>query len=150
MTRKIIVLFIMMAAVALILSGCGGGDEGTADGGNGEGSATGSEQEEAGEGEAESVAAGDPEAGEQLFVQSCSACHGTDAKGLPNLGKDLTESEFIHSNSDEELLTFVKVGRPVSDPDNTTGIDMPPKGGNPALTDEQILDIIAYLRTLEE
>ena|GEM_PF-3871922 len=24
---------------------------------------------------------------------------------------------------------------------------MPPKGGNPALTDQQIMDIIAYLRT---
>jgi disulfide bond formation protein DsbB len=34
------------------------------------------------------------------------------------------------------------------DPLNTTGIDMPGKGGNPALTDDNILAIIAYLRTL--
>ena len=52
--------------------------------------------------------------------------------------------------SDQELLDFIKTGRPISHPDNTTGVDMPPKGGNPALTDEQLTDIIAYIRTLHE
>lgn len=95
------------------------------------------------------AAAGDPAKGEELFMQTCSACHGPDAKGLPNLGKDLTNNKFIQGLSDDELLAFVKQGRPSGDPANTTGIDMPPKGGNPALTDEQILDIIAFLRTLQ-
>ncbi|MEZ4666322.1 MAG: cytochrome c [Anaerolineae bacterium] len=85
--------------------------------------------------------------GQQLFTL-CSACHGPDAKGLPKLGKNLVESEFVHSLSDEELLTFVKTGRPLWDALNTTGIDMPPKGGNPALTDDEIRAIIAYVRTL--
>ena len=62
----------------------------------------------------------------------------------------MTSSAFIASNSDDEMLVFVKTGRPVTHEDNTTGVDMPPKGGNPALTDEQILDIIAYIRTLQE
>ncbi len=79
----------------------------------------------------------------------CSACHGPDARGLPNLGKDLVTSEFAKGLTDLELLEFVKKGRPMWDPLNTTGIDMPPKGGNPALTDDQILAIIAYIRTLE-
>lgn len=135
MTRKTLILFMAMSALALLIVGCGGGNEPAA--GDGE------EQET-------EAAAGDPEAGETLFVQNCSACHGQDAKGLPNLGKDLTGSDFVHNNSDQELLAFVKQGRPVSDPENTSGVDMPPKGGNPALTDEQILDIIAYLRTLGE
>ncbi|MDX1688462.1 MAG: cytochrome c [Candidatus Promineifilaceae bacterium] len=147
MTRKIIVLFTAMMALALVLAGCGGGEQTTGNnGGNGGGEAAGEQTE----GESESVAAGDAEAGESLYQQNCSACHGPDAKGLPNLGKDLTTSEFFHDSSNQEMLAFVKQGRPVSDPDNTTGIDMPPKGGNPALTDQQILDIIAYLRTLEE
>jgi disulfide bond formation protein DsbB len=47
------------------------------------------------------------------------------------------------------MLTFIKTGRPSGDPLNTTGVDMPPKGGNPALSDEQILDIVAYIRTLQ-
>ena len=59
-------------------------------------------------------------------------------------------SEFLLTVDDQELLEFVKTGRPVGHPDNTTGVDMPPKGGNPALTDEQLLDIIAYIRTLHE
>ncbi len=85
--------------------------------------------------------------GEQLFL-TCSACHGADALGLPNLGKNLVDSEFTHSLSDQDLLTFVKTGRPSWDALNTSGIDMPPKGGNPAFTDEDILAIIAYIRTL--
>jgi mono/diheme cytochrome c family protein len=85
--------------------------------------------------------------GAALFMQ-CAACHGPDARGIPNLGKNLVESEFLHSLTDEELLAFIKTGRPLWDPLNTTGIDMPPKGGNPAITDEEILAIIAYIRSL--
>lgn len=87
--------------------------------------------------------------GETLFAL-CAACHGPDARGLPNLGKDLVTSEFVAGLTDEALLEFIKVGRPLWDPNNTTGIDMPGKGGNPALTDEEILAIIAYIRTLPD
>lgn len=85
--------------------------------------------------------------GEQLFAQ-CAACHGPDGHGLPNLGKDLVESDFVAGLTDEALLEFIKTGRPIWDPLNTTGLDMPGKGGNPALTDEEILAIVAYIRTL--
>ena len=99
---------------------------------------------------AEADTALDPEAvarGEISFVL-CSACHGMDARGVAGLGKDLVASEFVSGLTDEELLAFIKVGRPVWDPANTTGVDMPPRGGNPALMDEQIMDIIAYIRSL--
>lgn len=92
---------------------------------------------------------GDASRGQALFTQSCTACHGADAKGLPGLGKDMTTSAFIKEQSDQQLLDFVKKGRPISDPANTTKVDMPPKGGNPALTDAQLLDIIAHIRTLQ-
>jgi disulfide bond formation protein DsbB len=85
--------------------------------------------------------------GEQLFMV-CSACHGADARGLPKLGKNLVESTFIAGLTDEKFLEFVKTGRPIWDALNTTGIDMPPKGGNPAFTDDDLLAIIAYIRTL--
>lgn len=134
MTRKY--LFLPILIFILVLSACGGG--------GGEASSSAEAQPTPTE------QLGDPEAGEPLFQQSCSACHGPDAKGLPGLGKDMTTSTFIGSQSDEELLEFVKTGRPVGHPDNTTGVDMPPKGGNPALTDEQLLDIIAYIRSLRE
>jgi disulfide bond formation protein DsbB len=85
--------------------------------------------------------------GQELFA-SCAACHGIDARGIPNLGKDLVDSEFVHSMTDEDLLTFIKTGRPIWDPMNTTGIDMPVRGGNPMLTDDDLLAIIAYVRSL--
>lgn len=93
---------------------------------------------------------GDAEQGKGLYVQFCSACHGQDGLGLKGLGKDLVHSEFMAGLSDEEMLQYVIEGRTVDDPRNTTGIPMPPRGGNPALTDQQIVHIIAYLRTIQD
>ncbi len=90
-----------------------------------------------------------PVAGHQAFVSFCSSCHGPDGGGLPNLGKPLRSSEFVQGKTDAELMTFIKTGRPIWDAENTTGIDMPPKGGNPALTDDQIADIITYIRAIQ-
>ena len=137
--RKMTFWLILMAFLALFLVACGGGDDG--------GAADEPAEESAA---AEDALVGDAAAGEPLFQSTCSACHGTDAKGMPNLGKDMTISEFIAGSSDAELLAFVKVGRSVSDPDNTTNVDMPPKGGNPVLSDQDLADIIAFIRTLEE
>jgi disulfide bond formation protein DsbB len=86
--------------------------------------------------------------GHQVFVASCSACHGPQGQGLEGLGKPLAGSNFVESKTDEELAVFIKSGRPIWDAENTTGLDMPPKGGNPALSDEQIQTIIKYIRTL--
>ena len=130
--RKLTYLFILAIALSLVLISCGGG--------GGEASVPEDSPEPF----------GDAVAGQELFLQSCAACHGTDAKGLPSLGKDMTVSEFIKGQSNEELLAFVKQGRPISDPASTTGVDMPPKGGNPALTDDQLKDIIAFIRTTIE
>lgn len=99
---------------------------------------------------AQPTSSGDAAAGKTAFEGTCVTCHGADAKGLPGLGKDLTNSEFIKDSSDPELIAFVKQGRPASDPANTTGVDMPPKGGNPVLNDTDIANIIAYLRTLAQ
>ena len=93
---------------------------------------------------------GDPVVGKNAFIVYCSACHGPDAKGRPNLGKNLTTSQFFGSKTDAELITFVKTGRLITDLLNTTGVPMPPKGGNPALTDQDIANILAYVRTLRK
>ena len=91
---------------------------------------------------------GDPVAGDQIFSSTCSACHGPSAEGLTGLGPALVNSSFVSSLSDQELVTFLEVGRPADHPDNTTGIAMPPKGGNPSLSDDDLRDVVAYLRTL--
>ncbi|MDX1632298.1 MAG: cytochrome c [Thermoanaerobaculia bacterium] len=87
--------------------------------------------------------------GEKLYVQTCGTCHGKDAEGLPNLGKPLLDNEFIQEKSDAEMVEFLKKGRPATHPENTRGVDMPPKGGNPALTEEDLQAIVAYVRTLQ-
>jgi len=88
--------------------------------------------------------------GAKLYSSTCAACHGKDALGMPNLGKDLTTSEFAKGLSDADLVAFMKKGRDTSDPANTTGVAMPPKGGNPALSDSDLESIVTYLRTLEK
>lgn len=93
---------------------------------------------------------GDPVDGQQLFSATCAACHGPAGEGIPGLGKDMTTSQFIAGQTDAELVDFIKVGRDPSDLLNTTGVGMPSKGGNPALSDEDLLDIVAYIRTLQE
>jgi mono/diheme cytochrome c family protein len=99
---------------------------------------------------AQAAPVGDPVAGQTLFITSCAACHGVAGEGLPGLGKDMTASEFIASKTDAELVEFIKVGRDPSDPLNTTGVVMPPKGGNPSLSDEDLYHIVAYLRTIQK
>ena len=93
---------------------------------------------------------GDPVAGQTLFTGTCSACHGPAGEGISGLGKDLTASPFVTTKVDQELIDFVKVGRDPSDPLNTTGIGMPPKGGNPSLDDADLQNIISYIRTLQK
>jgi len=88
-------------------------------------------------------------AGQKVFLTTCATCHGKDAKGLPKLGKNLHSNEFVQSKSDDELVAFVQHGRPVDDPLNTTHVAMPPKGGNPALTDDDIKHVVAFVRTLQ-
>lgn len=84
--------------------------------------------------------------GQSLFQTTCAACHGSNARGVPNLGKNLIESEFVLNLTDQELLNFIIVGRQPWDEGNTTGIAMPPRGGNPIITDEQLTLLIYYIR----
>lgn len=93
---------------------------------------------------------GNPDNGKVKYETTCVACHGPDAKGVTGLGKNLTASDFLDHLSDAEAALFLSKGRPASDPLNTTKVDMPPKGGNPALNDQDLVDIVAYLRTLRQ
>jgi disulfide bond formation protein DsbB len=123
-------LLILLMVAALTLTACGGG---------GAPAPTATPQ----------GPVGDATAGKQGYDSTCIACHGADAKGMPGLGKDLTVSEYVKAKSDADLVALIKVGRPASDPANTQGVDMPPKGGNPALDDQDILNVVAYLRSLQ-
>jgi len=128
MKSGLLVVLSVLLAASFLLTACGGGASAPA--------------------EKPSGAAGNAAKGADVYAGACIFCHGADAKGLPGLGKDMTTSEFIKGLPDAELIAFIKTGRPASDPANTTGVDMPPKGGNPALTDQDLADVVAYIRTL--
>jgi mono/diheme cytochrome c family protein len=78
--------------------------------------------------------AGDPRKGRGLYEQYCSGCHGLEGRshvpGTPNftLGEGM-------SKPDIDILEFTKKGKVV----------MP--GFEGVLSDEEILDVIAYIRT---
>jgi disulfide bond formation protein DsbB len=136
MKLRIFGLLSVFALIALAVTACGGGAA------NAPASGTG--------GQAAPKVAGDAAKGKTKFDGTCSACHGPDAKGLTGLGKDLTGSTFAKGLSDADLIAFLKKGRPASDPANTTKVDMPPKGGNPALTDQDLADIVTYVRSVQK
>ena len=84
--------------------------------------------------------AGDPQAithGAVLFRQECVFCHGFGARGGVR-GPDLTTGSWSHGGSDAELADTIK--------DGVAGTAMPPNN----LTIDEIWQIVAYLRTLEQ
>ena len=140
MRRNLLVLTLLIVVLSM-LAACGGGGTDADDA---------SAAPTVAPTTAPAATVGDAAKGKELFATTCAACHGPNGEGVTGLGKPFTTSDFVPSQSDEQLLAFIKTGRPTSDPANTTGVDMPPKGGNPALTDAQLVDIIAYIRSLHQ
>ena len=88
--------------------------------------------------------------GKQLFtgVGICFACHGQDAKGMPGVGPDLTDGEWLHSNgSVQEIADLVLSGIPTER--SKSGVIMPPKGGS-TLNEQQIKAVAVYVWSLNE
>lgn len=125
---------LFLAALALVAASCGysdtSGDTTTTAAGGGED-------------------VGGAVSGQELYKGTCAACHGQNAEGIDGLGTDMYNNEFIQSQSNADLIVFIAVGRSTTDPNNTTGVDMPPKGGNSSLTETDLADIVDYLRTLQ-
>ncbi len=125
---RVVSALVLSVAMALIAVGCGSGSAEVTT----------------------TAAAGSPVAhGQQLAGESCSACHGQDFEGVKGLGPALTDNGFIQDQTDGELVEFIKEGRLRDAPDNETGLAMPPYGGNPRLTDDDLADIVLFLRTMQ-
>ncbi len=90
--------------------------------------------------------AGDPKAakaGEYEFRINCALCNGLGAHG-GGRGPDLTRAHKKHAQSDAELFQVISNGIP--------GTAMPANGTNGqgvGMTDEEIWQIIAYIRSVE-
>lgn len=141
--KSVLAVLAVVFSLSLVAAACGDDNDSGSNGGGATAIADADDSDD-------DLGDGDAADGKDLYASSCVSCHGADAKGLPNLGKDLVDSPFFEGLSDAEAVAFIKQGRTASDPENTTGVDMPPKGGNPALDDEDISDIVAYLRSIAE
>ncbi|HQY88462.1 MAG TPA: cytochrome c [Tepidisphaeraceae bacterium] len=91
----------------------------------------------------------DPAAGRQLFAQNCASCHGKFGEGMIARGVNLRESAFVQLTSDSKLLKFLHVGRKANDPNSILKIEMPAKGANPLLGDQELGDLVAYMRQIQ-
>jgi disulfide bond formation protein DsbB/mono/diheme cytochrome c family protein len=86
--------------------------------------------------------------GKVLFQQNCAECHGASGEGALAGVKPLIQSAVLRNNSDAQVLAFLQAGRATNDPHNVSGIAMPAKGGHATLTDANLADLVAYMRTL--
>jgi cytochrome c oxidase cbb3-type subunit III len=96
--------------------------------------------------EVRSPLSGDPKAakaGEYEFRINCAFCHGLGAHG-GGRGPDLTRAHKRHGNSDADMFQNISQGIP--------GTVMPANGTNGqgvGMTDDEIWQIIAYLRSVQ-
>ena len=88
--------------------------------------------------------------GQMLFASNCTACHGPRGHGMPRQGPSLRESKFIAEHSDRQLIAFLRQGRSPADPASLMGMLMPPRGGNRALDDPALADVVMFIRELQE
>lgn len=90
------------------------------------------------------------EEGESIFGGAgiCVTCHGQDGSGLPNLGGNLTDQEWLHSDGSYEAIIETVMNGVTAD-ESTVGVPMPAKGGT-NITDDQVRAVAAYVWTLSK
>jgi mono/diheme cytochrome c family protein len=80
--------------------------------------------------------------GRQIFASDCATCHGSNATGGGD-APTLNSKEFLKTTSDDQIAALVSGG--------VSGTAMPAwsldYGGT--LTDEQVQQVVTYLRALE-
>ena len=78
----------------------------------------------------------------------CMSCHGATGEGIPSLGANLTDDEWLHvDGSYESIVENILEG--VTAQESSSGVPMPAKGGT-AITDDQVNAVAAYVWTLSK
>ena len=97
--------------------------------------------------DAQPDAHGDPRLGKQWFDNICSTCHGVKGDGYAagGTGTAIGKLGFLGKVSDGYIRTTIKEGR-----SNTRMLGFQGADGLANLTNEEIDDIIVYLRSLPE
>lgn len=77
--------------------------------------------------------------GAALYKQKCAMCHGVDGKGFPAIkSQDFTDPKWQAATKDKAIITITKFGK--------KGSVMP--GFDKKMTEEEILAVVAHIRTL--
>jgi mono/diheme cytochrome c family protein len=86
--------------------------------------------------------------GEKIFQTRCFVCHGRDGRGsgpasqgLAQKPQDLTDPNWQHSVTDEQIKTVIRSGGAILGKSGA----MPP---NPDFTDDDLNSLLAYVRQL--
>lgn len=94
------------------------------------------------------VTADDLAAGQQLYQQRCSPCHGPDGKGqtptaqaLTPKPRDHTDGAYMNALSNEHLLKVIKQGGAAVGKSPL----MPPQAD---LNDQQLQELVTFIRSL--
>jgi len=80
---------------------------------------------------------------QNLYAQNCMVCHGDDGSGAMPGVSDLTENLDWSRMNELKLVKRLKQG--IQSPGAT--VSMPPKGGNPDLSNDDLKALIHYMRT---
>lgn len=86
--------------------------------------------------------------GQKIYNVSCATCHGASGKGLPHQGAPIDHrSAFVTGSTDLQLIQMIKIGRGIDDPRSVMKLPMPAKGGYNNLSDTDLHDVVAFIRT---
>ena len=93
------------------------------------------------------VHAADPANGQHLFAQNCALCHGMSGKGdgtgsaaLDPKPRDFTNAAYMQKLSDQEIRNTIRYGGAMK--------KMPQMPSNPQYNDQELSDLVAYVRSL--
>ncbi len=86
-------------------------------------------------------------AGMKIYQRDCVACHGNDGMGAFSGVPDLTQIAGFKKGDDSKVALFKHI-KHVKNGKKTPGspISMPAKGGDPHLTDQDIKEVLKYMR----
>lgn len=78
----------------------------------------------------------------------CASCHGPSGEGIPNLGGDLTDDEWLHSDGSYEGIVETVMGGVTAEA-SSSGVPMPERAGT-NISDDQVRAAAAYVWTLSK
>ncbi|GEM_PF-401410 len=90
---------------------------------------------------AKAIADADADNGKEIFSKTCFACHGMDGKGMLPGMPDLTGVDSPLLKPDGVLMESLTNGVQREG----SALAMPPKGGNPNLSKEDLYDVLRYM-----